>query len=212
MTSRMGKPSAVDDEDLPELAEDVSVERPQEAHGQPSARRAIGMRTRRVCRVNQSRAVNGQLAEVAAAAGHAFIAHPRYEDQADDEENDVVAPHREQGRDDAVVGERFAANEPGVIDGEYEKTHADDEPHAAARKAERDGRADHDEHDARRGEREFLLDLDVIPIAPVARVLEPHVRVGHLERRVGFGGRSRGFRVRSRRRRQGVGGRRGRDL
>ncbi len=53
------------------------------------------------------------------------------------------------------------ADEADVVDAKRSGSYADQhEPDAAARKAERDRRADEHEHDAGRGERELLLDLD----------------------------------------------------
>ena len=71
-----------------------------------------------------------------------------------------------------LFAERFAADETDVIDREHEEARADHEPHAAARKAQRERRADEHEHDARRGERELLLDLDAVPVLAMPRLVE----------------------------------------
>src|SRR5215204_5695396 len=63
-----------------------------------------------------------------------------------------------------AIGERFPGDQTDVVDREHDQAHPDDEPDAAARKAQGDRRADQDEHDARGRKGELLLDLDVVTV------------------------------------------------
>ena len=92
------------------------------------------------------------LAQPAAARRHAFVAHARHEKQSDGRENDVDRPHRPERRDDAFVGQRLTADEPNVIDREHDEADAEHEAHPAARKAQRQRRANKHEDDARHGQ------------------------------------------------------------
>ena len=71
-------------------------------------------------------------------------------------------PHRHHGGSEPALGQRFAGDQADVVEREHHQADADHEPDAAAREAQRDRRAEEHEDEARDGERELLLDLDVV--------------------------------------------------
>src|SRR5256714_4073837 len=124
-----------------------------------------------------------QLADVAATAGRRLAAHAERQREPNNRHDDVRRPHRPEGRDVAAVRERLATDQTDVVNREDEQADADDESDAAARKAQADRRADEDEDQTGSGEREFLLDLDVITISQQPRLLG--VELGHIQPLIG---------------------------
>src|SRR5437773_4303594 len=99
----------------------------------------------------------------------ARLADAPHPDQADDREEQVRQPHREERRDHQAVAQLLAPDQPHVVDGEYRDAHADHQSHPAAVVAQRDGRTHQGEDDACRGDRVFLLDLHFVPRGALVR-------------------------------------------
>src|SRR5574344_2027087 len=122
--------------------------------------------------VRNTAAERAHYAQQLRIAGILIAGHAVGEEQADDGDEYVRAPHRRHGRDDKAVREVFAADETHPV--QHEERDAVDDARADAALAGHDseGRADEDEHEAGERRAEFFVNFDPVLGLPAFRVIE----------------------------------------
>ncbi len=88
-------------------------------------------------------------------------------DQAHRREERVGRPHGPERRENQAVGQLLATDQRDVVGAEHREAHGHDHAHPASRVPNGERRADQDEYNAGRRDRELLVDFDQEPVLPL---------------------------------------------